>query len=328
MTITFDQVSLQFPKTSHLAVKNCSFQVAKGELVVILGSSGCGKTTLLKMVNRLYEPTSGKIYLEGKDITQIPVTQLRQQIGYVIQQFGLFPHMTVAQNISVVPKLLGWSKPQIQSRVDELLLLVDLSPSEYRQRYPKQLSGGQQQRVGLARALAGDPQVMLMDEPFGAIDAITRRSLQEEILQLQRRLHKTILFVSHDVQEALKLADKILILHEGEVLQYDTPWKILTQPANDFIKQLVGSGDVVQQLSLLRAGNCMIPLNPQEEMTLNLSHLPIIDHDDNLRYALSLLLKTGAEALGVLKADVLVGTIALQDIATLTQVGATLDEKI
>ncbi len=326
MTIIFDQVSLQFPRSPRPAVKNCSFQVAAGEFVVILGSSGCGKTTLLKMVNRLYEPTMGKIHLDGQDISQLPVTKLRQQIGYVIQQSGLFPHMTVAQNIAVVPKLLGWSKSQIQSRIDELLLLVDLPPKEYRQRYPAQLSGGQQQRVGLARGLAGNPQVMLMDEPFGAIDAITRTSLQDEILQLQRKLEKTILFVSHDVEEALKLADKILILQQGEILQYDTPWKILTQPANDFVRDLVGAEDIVRQLSLLRVANFMTPISLGER-GLDLSLLPMIDQDSHLRYALSLLLKTGTDALKVVETGLVVGTIALKDITNLAKSSAKSDRK-
>jgi ABC-type nitrate/sulfonate/bicarbonate transport system ATPase subunit/ABC-type proline/glycine betaine transport system permease subunit len=188
--IRFEEVFLKFPGASHPAVNGCTCEVEAGELVVILGPSGCGKTTLLKMVNRLYEPTSGTIYLDGTDIRKMKVTKLRQQIGYVIQQSGLFPHMTVAENIAVVPKLLGWSRTQYQPRIDELLTLIELPPQDYRNRYPSQLSGGQQQRVGLARALAGDPKVMLMDEPFGAIDAITRETLQNEILRLQRQLKK------------------------------------------------------------------------------------------------------------------------------------------
>jgi len=328
MTIIFDQVSLQFPQASRPAVNNCSFRVETGEFVVILGSSGCGKTTLLKMVNRLYEPTRGKIYLNDGDISQVGVTQLRRQIGYVIQQSGLFPHMTVAQNIAVVPRLLGWAKPQIQSRIDELLLSVDLPPQEYRYRYPAQLSGGQQQRVGLARALAGNPQVMLMDEPFGAIDAITRTSLQEEILRLHRQLQTTILFVSHDVEEALKLADKILILQQGEILQYDTPWHILTEPANDFVKELVGAEDIVRQLSLLRVSACMTPLNlAAEKATFNPifnAALPAIAQDDHLRHAVSLLIGTGADSLQVVDrivdTEALVGTIALKDITNFAQI--------
>lgn len=308
--IRFEQVSLQFPGASRPAVDNCSCEVEAGELVVILGPSGCGKTTLLKMVNRLYEPTAGKIYLNGTDIRQMKVTALRQQIGYVIQQSGLFPHMTVAQNISVVPKLLGWSQAKIQSRVDELLTLIQLPPAEYRDRYPSQLSGGQQQRVGLARALAGDPNVMLMDEPFGAIDAITRTSLQDEILRLQRQLKKTILFVSHDVEEALRLADRILILQSGKVIQYDTPFNILTRPANAFVHDLVGADDMVRQLSLLRVETAMtdIPQNYQPNGE------PTITRHDNLRNALSLLLRTGAARLTVLDEKAAVGMLTLEHI--------------
>ena len=308
--IRFEQVSLQFPGASRPAVDNCSCEVEAGELVVILGPSGCGKTTLLKMVNRLYEPTAGKIYLNGTDIRQMKVTALRQQIGYVIQQSGLFPHMTVAQNISVVPKLLGWSQAKIQSRVDELLTLIQLPPAEYRDRYPSQLSGGQQQRVGLARALAGDPNVMLMDEPFGAIDAITRTSLQDEILRLQRQLKKTILFVSHDVEEALRLADRILILQSGKVIQYDTPFYILTRPANAFVHDLVGADDMVRQLSLLRVETAMtdIPQNYQPNGE------PTITRHDNLRNALSLLLRTGAARLTVLDEKAAVGMLTLEHI--------------
>ena len=308
--IRFEQVSLQFPGASRPAVDNCSCEVEAGELVVILGPSGCGKTTLLKMVNRLYEPTAGKIYLNGTDIRQMKVTALRQQIGYVIQQSGLFPHMTVAQNIAVVPKLLGWSQAKIQSRVDELLTLIQLPPAEYRDRYPSQLSGGQQQRVGLARALAGDPNVMLMDEPFGAIDAITRTSLQDEILRLQRQLKKTILFVSHDVEEALRLADRILILQSGKVIQYDTPFNILTRPANAFVHDLVGADDMVRQLSLLRVETAMtdIPQNYQPNGE------PTITRHDNLRNALSLLLRTGAARLTVLDEKAAVGMLTLEHI--------------
>ncbi len=278
--------------------------------MVILGPSGCGKTTLLKMVNRLYEPSSGTITLNGMDIRRAKVTKLRQQIGYVIQQSGLFPHMTVAQNVAVVPKLLGWARPKIQARVDELLDLVELSPEDYRDRYPAQLSGGQQQRVGLARALAGDPQVMLMDEPFGAIDAITRASLQDEILRLQRQLQKTILFVSHDVEEALRLADQILIMRDGQIVQFDTPFQILTQPADDFVRDLVGANDMVRQLGLLRVETAMVAVPegyyPNGE--------PAIARGESLRQALSLILRTGAQKLTVIDDGQAVGLLTLEHI--------------
>jgi osmoprotectant transport system ATP-binding protein len=306
--ICFDQVSLQFPGAPYPSVNRCSCDIEPGKLVVILGPSGCGKTTLLKMVNRLYEPTSGTIYLEGADIRQIKATTLRKQIGYVIQQSGLFPHMTVAQNVAVVPKLLGWNRSQIQARVHELLTLVDLPPNEYRNRYPAKLSGGQQQRVGLARALAGNPNVMLMDEPFGAIDAITRTSLQDEILRLQRHLKKTILFVSHDVEEALRLADYLLIMKEGAIVQYDTPFNVLTKPANAFVRELLGADDTVRQLSLLTVETVMSKTLESDR------HSPVVDRHDSLRHALSLILKTGAHQLTVVENGVAVGVLTLEHI--------------
>lgn len=308
--IRFEHVSLRFPNGSRPAVDDCSFELEAGELVVILGPSGCGKTTLLKLVNRLHEATEGKIYLNSRDIQQLQATKLRQQIGYVIQQSGLFPHMSVAENVAVVPKLIGWPRAKIQSRVDELLTLVKLPPQEYRRRYPAQLSGGQQQRVGLARALASNPDVMLMDEPFGAIDAITRASLQTEILRLQRQLHKTILFVSHDVEEALRLGDRILILERGRIVQYDTPLNILTRPVNAFVQELVGAEDVIRRLSLLRVETVMQPLPPQHQHYGE----PMISRYDNLRNALSLLLRAGSPILTVVQEKSPVGVLTLSQI--------------
>lgn len=315
-SIRFENVFLKFPGASEPSVNGCTCEIESGQLVVILGPSGCGKTTLLKMVNRLYEPTSGTIYLDDTNIRNLPATKLRQQIGYVIQQSGLFPHMTVAENIAVVPKLLGWSRTQYQSRIDELLTLIELPPLDYRNRYPSQLSGGQQQRVGLARALAGDPKVMLMDEPFGAIDAITRETLQNEILRLQRQLKKTILFVSHDVEEALRLADKIMILQRGQIVQFDTPFNILTRPANSFVGDLIGSDDLVRQLSLLRVEVAMKSVHD--------SYLPseyTIARHDNLRQALSVLLRTGADKLTVLDQGKVVGILTLEHIRDSAQNG-------
>lgn len=309
-TIQFDDVSLRFAGGGRPAVNRVTCQVSAGEIVVILGPSGCGKTTLLKMVNRLYEPTGGNIFLDGVNIRKIKATKLRQQIGYVIQQSGLFPHMTVAHNVAVVPKLLGWGKPQIQARIDELLDLVKLPPGEFRDRYPAQLSGGQQQRVGIARALAGNPGIMLMDEPFGAIDAITRMALQDEILRLQGQLKKTILFVSHDVEEALRLADRILIMRQGEVVQFDTPFNLLTQPADEFVHTLLGADDMVRQLGLLRASSAMMALPPNYSN----GHNPTLSHRDSLRDALSLMLKTGAPALTVLQEGNPVGLLTLDHI--------------
>nr|WP_199296619.1 ABC transporter ATP-binding protein [Leptolyngbya sp. FACHB-711] len=306
---------MRFPGATRPAVDRCSGTIESGELVVILGPSGCGKTTLLKMVNRLYEPTSGSIYLGDRDIRQVSRTALRRQIGYVIQQGGLFPHMTVAQNIGVVPKLLGWSRPRIQARIDELLILVELPPQEFRRRYPAQLSGGQQQRVGLARALAGDPQVMLMDEPFGAIDAITRTTLQDEILRLQRQLQKTILFVSHDVEEALRLADRLLIMRQGQIIQFDTPFRVLTQPADSFVRELVGANDMVRQLGLLQVRSVMLTTAEPYPISSELTLSP----DDTLRRALSLMLQTGAEKLMVVEQGRAIGFITLDEIRRSSQ---------
>lgn len=322
--IRFEQVSMRFPGTSRLVVNDCSFEVAAGQLVVILGPSGCGKTTLLKLVNRLYEATAGKIYLHGTDIRQLGVTALRRQIGYVIQQSGLFPHMTVAENIAVVPRLLGWQKGKIQARVDELLALIQLPPQEYRRRYPAQLSGGQQQRVGLARALAGNPEVLLMDEPFGAIDAITRADLQDEILRLQRQLQKTILFVSHDVEEALRLADRLLILQRGQVVQYDTPFNILTRPADAFVHDLVGAGDAVRQLSLLRVETAMSATSPtyNQGQPAAIGQSLTINRQDNLRNALSLLLSSGMPELTVVHEGVAIGVITFEQIREAARLGA------
>lgn len=308
--IKFVNITKRFRGNPQPSVADCNLAVESGSFVVLLGPSGCGKTTLLKMVNRLHEPTSGDIYLEDTSIRQYKVTTLRQQIGYVIQQIGLFPHMTVAQNIAVVPQLLGWTREKIASRVDELLALIKMPPEEYRDRYPAQLSGGQQQRVGLARALAGDPKVLLMDEPFGAIDAITRTSLQDEMIRLQRHLKKTILFVTHDVEEALRLADKIVVMEMGKVAQYDTPFNILTRPSSSFVHDLVGADDMLRQLSQLRVETAMADV-PQD---FRRNGEPTVQCDTDLRHALSELLKTGAKVLTVLDGQDVIGVLSLEHI--------------
>jgi len=241
VAIEFKNVSKTFRGAGYPAVNDVSLTVNEGEFVTILGSSGCGKTTLLKMVNRLYEPDTGSIILFGEDISTVDVVKVRRRIGYVIQQIGLFPHYTVADNIATVPKLLKWEKAKIDARVDELLTLVALEPKEFRDRYPAQLSGGQQQRVGLARALAVDPKIMLMDEPFGAVDSITREKLQDELVRLHRETGKTFLFVTHDIEEAFKLGDRVLIMNEGTIRQFDTPEATIRHPADPFVASLVNS---------------------------------------------------------------------------------------
>jgi osmoprotectant transport system ATP-binding protein len=253
VAIRLEELTKRYPGQAEPAVDGISLDVPAGEIVVFVGPSGCGKTTTLKMINRIVEPTSGRIILEGDDVTRANPDHLRRRIGYVIQQIGLFPHMTIAQNVGLVPGLLGWDRPRIAARVDELLELVGLDPARYRGRYPKQLSGGESQRVGVARAMGGDPPVMLMDEPFGAIDPITRDRLQNEFLRIQEEMHKTVVFVTHDIDEAIKMGDRIAILTQGSrIAQYDTPETILTAPANGFVEDFVGSGAALKRLNLTR----------------------------------------------------------------------------
>ncbi|HZU14389.1 MAG TPA: ABC transporter ATP-binding protein [Chloroflexota bacterium] len=274
------------------AVHDVTLAIPEGDLVVLLGPSGCGKTTMLRMVNRLIEPTSGQIYIGEREIHEIPATDLRRHIGYVIQQTGLFPHYTVEQNVAVVPKLLGWPREKTQERVQELLELVDLPPDQFRGRYPRQLSGGQQQRVGIARAMAADPTVMLMDEPFGAIDAITRADLQNELKRIQAQVHKTIVFVTHDVEEALKLADRIAVMRTGQVVQYDTPLVLLSRPADEFVSSLLGARDILRRMSLIPVASIM------EAPGENPSHVTVAP-DANLRDVLSALVAAGAQEAAV-----------------------------
>ena len=252
--VTLEHVSKRYgPADAPPAVTDLSLTIPAGEICVLVGPSGCGKTTTMKMINRLIEPTSGRITIDGEDVMALPPVELRRRIGYVIQQVGLFPHLTVAENVAVVPRLLRWPEARIRDRVEELLDLVRLDPAGYRDRYPAALSGGERQRVGVARALAADPPLMLMDEPFGAVDPILRDRLQNEFLRLQARVRKTIVFVTHDVDEAIKMADRIAILQRGGILaQYDTPDAILGAPASDFVERFVGADRGLKRLSLGR----------------------------------------------------------------------------
>ena len=261
--IELDHVSKVYPGAKQPAVDDVSLDIPAGEIVVFVGPSGCGKTTTMRMINRLSEPTSGRILIGDDDALSIAPTELRRSIGYAIQQAGLFPHMTIRQNVALVPGLLKWDRQRIAARVDELLDLVGLEPGQYADRYPRQLSGGQQQRVGVARALAADPPVLLMDEPFGAVDPITRSTLQDELLRLQDELHKTIVFVTHDFGEAVKLGDRIAVLgQQSAVLQYDTPQNILASPADDTVAGFVGSGASLRQLGLLRVKDVALESRP------------------------------------------------------------------
>jgi osmoprotectant transport system ATP-binding protein len=287
--IEFRQVSKTYPGSESPVVMDLSFEVQEGEICVLVGPSGCGKTTSMRMVNRLIEITEGEILIDGEPNTAMSATKLRRKIGYAIQQIGLFPHRTIADNIGTVPHLLGWDKARIRDRVDELLELVGLTPEGYRDRYPAELSGGQQQRVGVARALAADPPIMLMDEPFGAVDPITRERLQDEFLRIQEDIKKTIVFVTHDIDEAIKMGNKIAILKQGGVLaQYDTPENILSRPDSEFVSSFVGADRVLKRLSLTRVGEMDL-----EQANGGTDGLPRISDRMTARGALSELLGSG-----------------------------------
>jgi osmoprotectant transport system ATP-binding protein len=288
--IEFNGVSKTYPGSEKPVVNDLSFEVLDGEICVLVGPSGCGKTTSMRMVNRLIEITEGEILIDGEPNTAMSGTQLRRKIGYAIQQIGLFPHRTIAVNIGTVPHLLGWDKDRIKSRVDELLDTVGLAPDDYRDRYPAELSGGQQQRVGVARALAADPPIMLMDEPFGAVDPITRESLQDEFLRIQEDIKKTIVFVTHDIDEAIKMGDKIAILKQGGFLaQYDTPEDILSNPNSEFVASFVGNDRILKRLSLTKVGEMQLePTNGDAD------DFPRISGNLSVKDALSEIIGSGA----------------------------------
>jgi osmoprotectant transport system ATP-binding protein len=296
--IRFRGVSKTYPGSDRPVVNDLSFEILEGEICVLVGPSGCGKTTTMRMVNRLIEPTEGEILIDGEPNTAMSGTRLRRKIGYAIQQIGLFPHRTIAENIATVPSLLSWDKQRIKTRVDELLELVGLDADEYRDRYPAELSGGQQQRVGVARAMAADPPIMLMDEPFGAVDPITRERLQDEFLNIQQNIKKTIVFVTHDIDEAIKIGDKIAILKQGGFLaQHDTPENILSSPNSEFVASFVGTDRILKRLSLVRVGDMdLAPANGDTE------GLPRISEQLTVRDALSEIIGSG-NTKGVVEKD-------------------------
>jgi osmoprotectant transport system ATP-binding protein len=317
--IVFDHVVKTYPGGKAPAVDDLSLTVPAGSICVLLGPSGSGKTTALMLVNRLAEPTSGDIRIGGRSIRDMDPIQLRRSIGYVIQQTGLFPHLSIADNIATVPRVLGWDKRRVKERVAELLDLVGLQEKEYGKRYPSQLSGGQQQRVGIARALAADPPVMLMDEPFGALDPITRERVQDEFLALHERIRKTVIFVSHDIDEAVKMGDRIAVLREGGTLaQYAGPHTLLKQPADEFVARFVGADRGLKRLTLLRLRDLELTAaagpgaaggpqrGPADEA------LPSLPGEASLRSALSLMIAEGTDALHVTGEDgALLGTATL-----------------
>ncbi|MDP3255472.1 MAG: ABC transporter ATP-binding protein [Bosea sp. (in: a-proteobacteria)] len=288
MTIRLEKVTKLFPGVARPAVDALDLTIETGQVCVLIGPSGCGKTTTMRMVNRLIEPTSGRIFVGGRDVTQADPVELRRHIGYVIQQIGLFPHMTIAQNVATVPKLLGWDPARIKARVAEMLELVGLDPGQFLARYPRHLSGGQRQRVGVARALAADPPVMLMDEPFGAVDPIVRGRLQEEFLAILKRLKKTVILVTHDIDEAIRMGDVVAILKDGRLVQYDTPDRLLAAPVNDFVADFVGADRALRRLSLVRATEAVEPGEAADGFALPGSL--------SVREVLSALLAEGREA--------------------------------
>lgn len=286
--ITLENVNKKYPDGT-VAVNDVSFEVQDGDVCVLLGPSGCGKTTTMKMINRLIPITSGRILIDGVDNAHMDENEVRRNIGYTIQEIGLFPHMTVGQNIEIVPSLKGWPKAKRRKRAEELLRLVRLDPQEFIDRYPNELSGGQRQRVGVARSLGGDPPILLMDEPFGAIDPITRVDLQTEFLKIQEQIKKTIIFVTHDIYEAIRMGDKIALMKNGALVQFDTPENIIYQPKDEFVEDFIGADRAVKGLQLIRVEEVMdrspVTSGPDEEATAVLKRLeeggydsfPVID---------------------------------------------------
>lgn len=306
--IRFHRVEKRYPGQAQPAVRELTLTVPTGSVCVLIGPSGCGKTTILKMVNRLIEPTAGTILVFDQEILATNPVALRRGIGYVIQHVGLFGHMTVFDNIATVPRLLRWEPSRIAQRVDELIALVGLDPELVRHRYPRQLSGGQGQRIGVARALAADPPVMLMDEPFGAIDPITRERLQDEFLNIQRRIRKTIMFVTHDIDEAMKMGDVVAILKDGCLLQYGTPDQILARPADEFVASFLGTGRALRRLDLVRVEVAM-------DLGQGNGRSPTIVSTATLKEALSMMLAEDVSDLNVVdRAGMPVGRVTLAGI--------------
>ncbi|WP_067509145.1 ABC transporter ATP-binding protein [Actinoplanes sp. TFC3] len=305
-SITLENLGKVYPDGT-VAVGDISLEVKAGELIVLIGPSGCGKSTILRMLNRLIEPSKGRILIDGEDVTQQDPVELRRHIGYVIQNVGLFPHQTIRTNVGTVPRLLGWDRKKTRTRSEELLDLVGLDPKRYAGRYPHELSGGQRQRVGVARALAADPLVLLMDEPFSAVDPIVRGRLQEEFLRLQETVRKTIVLVTHDIDEAVRLGDRIAVLGEGgRLLQYAGPGELLSQPASEAVSDFVGNDRGVRRLAVTKVRDAMRPLGQVEEI----DRLPTVDVGGTLYDALSAMLTSDALNVVVLEAGKPVGSVS------------------
>ncbi len=318
-TIRFDDVTKVYDDGT-VAIENLSFEVDEGTTTVLVGPSGCGKTTTMKLVNRLEDPTEGTVYFEGEDVQEQDPIDLRRRIGYVIQEIGLFGHMSVAENVATVPELKGWDRDRIDDRVNELLALMDLPPDDFRDQYPGELSGGQRQRVGVARALAADPDVLLMDEPFGALDPITRENLQNEFLDIQERIDTTILFVTHSIDEALKMGDKIAIFDVGELVRYDTPADILENPGSEFVADFIGADRTLKQLQVTQVRKVMHDEVAEEyadlvaqvdaaDTTDPEGGIIPVEQNDSAQTALSRIIQAGTDAIPVVDDDRVVGVV-------------------
>ena len=306
--IELKKVSKTFPGADRPSVERVSFRVNQGNICVLLGPSGCGKTTILRMINRLEEPCSGEIIVNGEDITGVDPPALRRSIGYVIQQIGLLPHRTIEQNIALVPELLGWSTARTKKRVRELLEMMGLNPAEVARKYPYQLSGGQMQRVGVARAMAADPPIMLMDEPFGAVDPIVRIRLQDEFLSLQQRLGKTICFVTHDINEAIKMGDYLIIFNQGRLIQMGHPIDVLISPADDFVLSLIGDDRGVKILDLTKSEALMEPAGeiPGDLIESGCT----VQSIQPVKMALEVMMKKNSDQVGIFRGDQVIGLLS------------------
>lgn len=328
--IEFDNVTKVY-NDDTVAIEDVSFTVEEGTTTVLVGPSGCGKTTTMKLVNRLEDPTEGTVYFDGTDVLSQDPVELRRDIGYVIQEIGLFDHMTVGENVATVPELKGWDQDRINARVDELLDLMDLPADRYRDQYPGELSGGQRQRIGVARALAADPDVLLMDEPFGALDPITRSSLQDEFLEIQEQINTTILFVTHSVDEALKMGDRIAIFDVGELVRYDTPAKILEDPGSEFVADFIGEDRALKQLQVTTVRSIMRDEVPGRfadgvdtvdgSSDKNDSLVPVAP-SDSAQTALSRIIQAGTDTVPVVKDEDVIGVVSESDIRNRTQMTA------
>jgi osmoprotectant transport system ATP-binding protein len=308
--IDIEHLSKRFAESGTPAVDDLSLSIGEGEICVLIGPSGCGKTTTMRMINRMIEPDSGTIRIAGRDVTHIDAVELRRSVGYVIQQVGLFPHMTIAENVATVPQLLGWDAARIASRVDALLAQVDMDPARYRDRYPRELSGGQQQRVGVARALAADPPVLLMDEPYSAVDPIVRARLQDDLLALQERVHKTIVLVTHDIDEAIKLGDQIVLLNIGGVLEQSAPpAELLRHPANEFVARFLGRERALKRMALLSVSDAQLVPGPL---------VPTSATPEDAKLAMA---EYGVDWVGVLDGDTVLGWAWASDVQELARVG-------